>query len=83
MPDGLNGYTWDSHWTYTARSGESWDLLANRFYNGNSPLAPIIIYANPHYADALTFEGGERLLIPKIRFSESDLLPPWKRRTRG
>lgn len=81
--DALNGYAWDSCSTYTAQRGDSWDLLANLFYEGNSPLATVLIYANPEHAALLLFHGGEQVRIPNIRKEESKLLPPWKRAREG
>ena len=79
MPDEYNGYAWDDYTLYQAQHGDSWDLLANIFYDGNSALAPVLIYANPEYAAMLLFEGGEQVRIPSIRHETSSLLPPWKR----
>ena len=79
MPDELNGYTWDDYTEYLAQRGDSWDLLANLFYEGNSVLAPIIIYANPELAGLLLTEGGEIVRIPNIREAAVSPLPPWKR----
>jgi len=83
MPDTFNGHSWDSHGVYAAQRGDSWDLLANLFYEGNSLLAPLLTYANPEHADILLFEGGESVMIPVIRRDTSLLLPPWTRPTRG
>jgi len=80
MPDEFNGYVWDDYALYEAQRGDSWDLLAHLFYEGNSLLAPVLIYANPELASLLLFEGGETVRIPNIRRDVSALLPPWKTR---
>jgi phage tail protein X len=64
---------------YTARAGETWDLIAYRLY-GNEMAATDIIALNPRLADILIFEGGERLNLPeKVETTDTSTLAPWRR----
>lgn len=64
---------------YTAQEGDTFDLLALKTY-GDDKLSSYIISENPDYADVITFEGGEKLLIPKVKDAETEeAVAPWKR----
>lgn len=64
--------------TYTAAAGETWDIIALKFYYDEF-LMNKLIQANLRYAGVLVFEGGEVLTIPEIEDTEkSDTLPPWR-----
>lgn len=64
---------------YTARRGDSYDLLALQAY-GEERMAHIIAKANPDYVGVLLFEGGEELSVPIIDKVETpETLPPWRR----
>lgn len=72
-------YTVMGYRDYTARSGDSFDLLAGQAY-GHEAMATAIIAANPDFADVLLFEGGEALKIPLVDTVDTpDTLPPWRR----
>lgn len=64
---------------YTARAGDTFDLLAGQAY-GEETMAGAIIEANPDYADTVIFDGGEVLTLPLVdRADTPDTLPPWRR----
>lgn len=48
----MNGYVWTRYNNYTARAGQTWDWIAHFAYD-NAKLSPILIHANPAYADLL------------------------------
>ena len=67
------------HRSYTARAGESWDLLAGQAY-GQETMADVLIAANPDLCDVLLLDGGEVIDLPLVERVESpDTLPPWRR----
>ena len=74
MPDA----TVTGHMPYTARQGDSFDLLAWQAY-GEERLASIIAEANPGYMDVLLFEGGEELSIPMVDRADGALAAPSRR----
>lgn len=64
---------------YTARQGDTFDLLAGQAY-GQESMSSTIIAANPDYCDVVIFDGGELLRLPLVDRAESpDTLPPWRR----
>lgn len=66
------------HEPYTARQGDSFDLLALQAY-GEERMASIIAEANPAYIDVLLFEGGEEISIPTVdRAADPAEEPPWR-----
>ena len=65
--------------TYTARQGDTYDLLSAQAY-GTESMMTTIIKANPDYIDTIVFEGGETLRIPIVDIVETaDTQPPWRR----
>lgn len=69
----------DKFYTYTTREGDSFDLLALRYYD-EEKMAHHIIQANPDYADVIIFDGGVKLVIPVVEETEStELKAPWRR----
>lgn len=67
------------HEPYTARQGDSYDLLALQAY-GEERMASVIAEANPDLIDVLVFEGGEELAIPTVdRVADPADEPPWRR----
>lgn len=75
MPDPVvTGYE-----PYTARQGDSYDLLALQAY-GEERMASIIADANPGLIDILVFDGGEEIVIPTVdRAADPAEVPPWRR----
>lgn len=64
---------------YTARGGDTFDLIALAAYN-EERMASVIMAANPDLCDVLIFEGGELVLIPIVEtVTTPDTLPPWRR----
>lgn len=64
---------------YTARRGDTFDLLAGQAY-GQETMAGVIIAENPDLCDVTMFEGGEAVAIPIVdRVESPDTLPPWRR----
>ena len=64
---------------YITVEGDTFDLLALRFYN-DEKLASTIIQANPEYCDTLIFEAGISLNIPtSVDMALPETLPPWRR----
>lgn len=64
---------------YTARQGDTYDLLALQAY-GDERMAHIISQANRDMMDVLVFDGGESLRIPIVeRIAAPETLPPWRR----
>ena len=67
------------HRPYTARHGDSYDMLALQAY-GDERMAHVIAKANPGHIGVLVFEGGEELRIPIVSKVETPAtLPPWRR----
>ena len=65
--------------TYITVEGDTFDILALRFYN-DEKLASTIIQANPDYCDTLIFEAGISLVIPaEFSVTLPETLPPWRR----
>jgi len=59
--------------------GETWDILAKRYY-GSEKLMHVIIQANPNYSHYEVLPSGIDLVIPDIEVHENfEELPPWKR----
>lgn len=64
---------------YTTVEGDSFDLLALRFYRDNR-LASVIMQENPDHMDTLVFEAGVKLSIPDLNTDVKPVtLPPWRR----
>ena len=69
----------DKYYTYTTRTGDTYDLIALAVYN-EELMASYIIKANPLYTGTLVFEEGVTLLIPDISdVTLPETLPPWRR----
>lgn len=65
--------------TYITVDGDTFDMLALRFYN-DEKLASTIIQANPDHCDTLIFEAGISLSIPAAAAVVlPETLPPWRR----
>lgn len=72
--------TQPEYYEYTAREGDTWDIVSYRSYDYSERYAHLIIQANPQYIDVLTFEGGEVLRVPIIdRVESTESQPPWRR----
>lgn len=69
---GLDGFY------YTTMQGDTFDILALDAYHDEF-LAPVLIAANPAYAQTLVFAAGVPLWIPKQQTAPAESLPPWKR----
>ena len=66
------------YYEYTAKEGDTWDILALDMYNDETLMDQIIQY-NPDYADILIFSGGEKLRLPILEKPETaGKVPPWK-----
>ncbi|MCI5996098.1 MAG: tail protein X [Blautia sp.] len=66
-------------YTYTTKDGDSFDLIALKYYNEEKH-ATRLIEANPDYADVIIFNGGVNLIIPVISDVEKiETVPPWRR----
>lgn len=64
---------------HVAKTGETPDLLAFKYYNEEF-MSSYIIEANVSYNNLVEYEGGEELLIPVFDTLEDDSTqPPWKR----
>jgi len=65
--------------TYRTREGDTWDLLAYRYY-GNAYRYPPIIAANPHVPISPVLPAGVLLTIPVLTTEPvTQALPPWMR----
>lgn len=66
------------NYTYITKEGDSFDLLALRYYN-NEKLANRIIEENPDYADSVILDGGITLSIPVIEKPVNNTMKaPWR-----
>ena len=64
---------------YTAKAGETWDLIAFNLY-GNEMKASEIIAENPRLTKIIIFEGGEVLNLPEnVETADTSTLAPWRR----
>ena len=64
---------------HVTAGGDTFDLLALRYYN-DEKLAGAIIQANPDYCDMLIFDAGITLTIPDVStVTLPETLPPWRR----
>ncbi len=63
--------------TYTAKQGDTWDLISFILYSSEYYIAELIL-ANPDHSDVIIFEGGEVLIIPIINNTDTSLLAPWR-----
>lgn len=62
---------------YTAKQGDTWDVVSLNNY-GTDSFSAIIMDANPSYAGVLVFSGGEELEIPVLSGdSFASQTPPW------
>lgn len=61
---------------HTTVTGEMWDMLSYRYY-GSEHLFPVLIDANPDYADVIVFSAGVKLVIPDVDTTETAPVPPW------
>lgn len=68
--------------THTALAGETFDMLAYKYY-GDEMKDYLITEYNDPYAWYLTFDGGEQITIPIYRVPRFDdpTLAPWRRDT--
>ena len=66
---------------YTTIEGDSFDLIALRFYRSDR-LASVIMQANPDHMGTLIFEAGVKLSLPDLETeTKPTTLPPWRRST--
>lgn len=66
---------------YTTVEGDSFDLIALRFYRSDR-LASLIMQANPDHMSTLIFDAGVKLSIPdRNTDAKPATLPPWRRST--
>lgn len=64
---------------HTTRDGDTFDLLALRYFN-DEKMASAIIQRNPDYCDVLIFGAGVELIIPDVStVTLPETLPPWRR----
>ena len=64
---------------YSARAGDTWDLIAYKLYD-NEMRSSDIIAKNPRLAHVLIFEGGERINLPDAEeITDNSTLAPWRR----
>lgn len=65
---------------YTCNAGDNWGGIAFKLWQDEMQMHRLIA-ANPLYSDVLTFEGGERLLVPdgvgEASVVDTSSLPPW------
>lgn len=66
--------------TYTTQQGDTWDVIAKRFY-GDEHYFDVLIRANIAHRKIVIFPYGIKLLIPEIDTASTayeENLPPWK-----
>lgn len=56
---------------YTAREGQTWDMIAYEVY-GDERYVQELITENPQYHDVAIFDGGERIAIPELVQEEDE-----------
>lgn len=64
------------YYFYTAKNGDRWDILANKFL-GNMYKMNILISENPHVPITDTIAEGTILRIPKTEKTTDVNLPIW------
>ncbi len=66
---------------YTTISGDAWDLIAFRVYDGvgGESLTSRLIEANPEHIETVIFPAGVRLIVPDVPLPVPETLPPWMR----
>lgn len=65
---------------YTAKAGDTWDMISYVNYGYTEMYASLLIRANIRLADVVTFEGGEQIKVPLIDTVKTpETLPPWRR----
>lgn len=63
--------------TYTTIQGDTWDLIAYRFY-GAEKYMRYLYEANWRYADVLVFSSGTVLTIPDLPEEMDEDAPFWR-----
>ena len=67
---------------YRTVQGDAFDGIAWRIW-GQEHMAPLLIAANPAWADVLVFEPGVELVVPEATVKTTvEQLPPWYGETR-
>lgn len=66
---------------YTTISGDTWDLIAFKCYEGlgGEKLTSLLIDYNSTYRETVIFQAGVTLNIPEAYIPVSKSLPPWMR----
>ena len=68
------------HIIYTAKAGDTWDMISYLNYGFSERYAALLIRANIRLANVVAFEGGEEVKVPIIEKLElPETLPPWRR----
>lgn len=65
--------------TYTTVQGDTWDLIAYRFY-GAEKYMRYLYEANWTYADVLVFSSGTVLTIPDLPEETDEDAPFWRQK---
>lgn len=63
--------------TYTTVQGDTWDLIAYRFYGAEKNMR-YLYEANWPYADVLVFSSGTVLTIPDLPEETDEDAPFWR-----
>ncbi|MCD8364780.1 MAG: tail protein X [Clostridiales bacterium] len=63
--------------TYTTIQGDTWDLIAYRFY-GAEKYMKYLYEANWPYADVMVFSSGVELTIPDLPEETDEDAPFWR-----
>ena len=66
---------------YTTISGDTWDLIAFKVYDGlgGEKLTHILLDANTQHLGTVIFPAGVELDVPEVYAPASKGLPPWMR----
>lgn len=62
----------------TTVQGQAWDMIALKRY-GSEKLMGVLLPANVNEIDALFFEGGVAIEIPKVEPLRVKSVPPWEK----
>lgn len=62
--------------SYTTTQGDTWDLIAYRLW-GSEYLLPLLLEQNQQYRDVLIFDGGIKLIVPRIDTAIYTPRPSW------
>lgn len=63
--------------SYTAKQGDTWDMISYYAYGSEYHMAELIL-ANSKYRDVIIFDGGEVLSIPALSVTDTSILAPWR-----